>query len=88
MFWGAIFDQVVKILLYLLIVFIDTVSLISKFDYMFFQCIKTLLDNGCSPDITDNNGLTAAELAKKCFHNSCADLIQSYISQVKKKLFS
>ena len=60
----------------------------SKFDFILFQCIKTLLDNGCSPDITDNNGLTAAELGKKCFHNSCADLIQSYISQVKKKNFS
>ena len=61
--------------------FIMTIQIKETF-LLYFQCIKILLDNGCSPDIVDNNGLTAAELARKCQHDSCADLIQSYVSQV------
>ncbi|XP_052082827.1 probable protein kinase DDB_G0277539 isoform X2 [Mytilus californianus] len=41
-----------------------------------FQVIKALLDNGCDVNITDNDGLTAAELAEKCHQSGCAALIR------------
>ncbi|XP_069119344.1 espin-like isoform X1 [Argopecten irradians] len=43
------------------------------------QCVRTLLANGCSADITDNNGLTAADLADKCYHTECANEIKAQI---------
>ncbi|XP_033764061.1 espin-like isoform X2 [Pecten maximus] len=43
------------------------------------QCVQTLLANGCSADITDNNGLTAADLADKCYHTECANKIKAQI---------
>ncbi|XP_052821016.1 espin-like isoform X2 [Mya arenaria] len=45
------------------------------------ECIKALIRNGCSIEITDNNGLTASELARKCFHEKCAQLIETYSPQ-------
>lgn len=44
-----------------------------------FQVVKALIDNSCNVDITDNEGLTAAELAEKCNHFSCAALIRGEV---------
>jgi len=38
-----------------------------------------LLANGCNADITDNQGLTAADLAEKCRHSDCAAEIQAQV---------
>ncbi|XP_021375484.1 espin-like isoform X2 [Mizuhopecten yessoensis] len=43
------------------------------------KCVQTLLANGCSADITDNSGLTAADLADKCYHTTCAKEIKAQI---------
>ncbi|XP_067658701.1 espin-like isoform X2 [Haliotis asinina] len=43
------------------------------------QCIQVLLDNGCDSTITDNKGLTAAELADKCNQPFCARLIRGEV---------
>ena len=40
------------------------------------QVVRTLLGNGCDSDITDNEGLTAAELAEKCGHLHTAALLR------------
>ena len=40
------------------------------------QIVTTLLNNGCSRDITDNQGLTAEELAEKCGHDSTAAILR------------
>ncbi|XP_053378616.1 espin-like [Mercenaria mercenaria] len=45
------------------------------------ECVKVLISNGCSTEITDNNGLTAAELARKCFNDKCANLIETFQPQ-------
>ncbi|XP_060066460.1 espin-like [Ylistrum balloti] len=45
------------------------------------QCVQTLLANGCSADITDNSGLTAADLADKCYHTECAKEIKVQIHE-------
>lgn len=44
------------------------------------QVVRVLLENHCSPDITDNQGLTAAELAEKCSHDQCAKEIKAKVS--------
>ncbi|XP_046584423.1 espin-like isoform X2 [Haliotis rubra] len=43
------------------------------------QCIQVLLDDGCNCNITDNKGLTAAELAEKCNQPYCARLIRGEV---------
>ncbi|KAK3599557.1 hypothetical protein CHS0354_035794 [Potamilus streckersoni] len=45
------------------------------------QCVKILLANGCSPDITDNKGLTAEELAEKCWNEECALVIRHFAKE-------
>lgn len=42
--------------------------------------MRILLENHCSPDITDNQGLTAAELAEKCSNEQCAKEIKAKVS--------
>ncbi|XP_046328941.2 espin-like isoform X1 [Haliotis rufescens] len=44
------------------------------------QCIQVLLDNGCDRNITDNKGLTAAELADKCNQPYCAAQIRGEVT--------
>ena len=52
---------------------------IIEFLFFTFQVVKALIDNGCNVDIIDNEGLTAAELAEKCNHLSCAALIRGEV---------
>ena len=40
------------------------------------QCVQLLLRYGCDPEMTDNDGLTAAELADLTGHGRCADVIR------------
>ena len=49
------------------------------FTYFIQKVVKALIDNGCNVGITDNEGLTAAELAEKCNHFNCAALIRGEI---------
>lgn len=44
------------------------------------QSIQALLDCGCDVTYTDNEGLTAAELADKCDQTEAADLIRGEVT--------
>lgn len=46
------------------------------------QIILTLLENGCNPEITDNEGLTAEELAVKCGNTTAAAILRGEITSL------
>ncbi len=47
-----------------------------------FQCVRVLLRYGCDPELKDNNGLTAADLAENCWHRECAATLRRRLTKV------
>lgn len=41
-----------------------------------------MLQNGCDKDITDNQGLTAAELAEKCDNKTAVDILRGELTDL------
>ena len=60
------------IIIIIVIIIIIILILTGMFPIVLFQCVRLLADCGCALDITDNAGLTAADLASKCWHDSSA----------------